>query len=91
MEKLTREEVFEKLSAERDYQEKRWESGLRERPDKEKDIGEWIIYMEFLLNAAKHQVYFLHSESAMSEIRKMTAVGVACLEIHGCPDRITSR
>ena len=86
---MERKMVYERIDAERDYQDSRWD--LREKfnttPDNEKSIAEWILYMEHHLNLAKGFVYSLNEHSALAEIRKVTALGVRAMEIHGCPSR----
>lgn len=87
--KLERREVYERLDTERQYQDLRW-TPRREAsgtPDEEKPPAEWINYMEFHLAKAKEAIYFLNTEEALAEVRKVTALGVRCMEIHGCPER----
>jgi hypothetical protein len=43
--------------------------------------------MEHHLNKAKNSVYYLNQNEALAEIRKVTALGVRTMEIHGCPSR----
>ena len=87
---MKRIEVYEILDGERQYQDLRWTEGNRENgiPDEEKSVAEWISYMEYHLNKAKNKVYHLNKEEALAEIRKVTALGVRAMEIHGCPKRI---
>jgi hypothetical protein len=87
--KMERQEVYERLDTERQYQDMRW-TPRREKngtPDEEKPPAEWINYMEFHLAKAKEAVYFLNDNEALAEIRKVTALGVRCMELHGCPER----
>lgn len=88
--KMERREVYERLDAERQYQDMRW-TPRREKngtPDEEKPPAEWINYMEFHLAKAKEKIYYLEDEEALAEVRKVTALGVRAMEIHGCPERI---
>lgn len=88
--KMERKEVYERLDTERQYQDLRW-TPRREKngtPDEEKPIAEWINYMEFHLAKAKEKIYYLEDEEALAEVRKVTALGVRAMEIHGCPERI---
>ena len=86
---MERNEIYKRLDTERDYQDSRWD--LREKfnspVDEEKSVAEWILYMEHHLNNAKHFVYSLDESNALAEIRKVTALGVRTMEIHGCPSR----
>lgn len=87
---MERFEVYKRIDTERKYQDLQW-SPIREKlsvPDESKPPAEWINYMEFHLRKAKEGVYFLHEDDALGELRKVIALGVRCLEIHGCPERI---
>ena len=44
--------------------------------------------MEYHIAKAKEQVYLLEDEEALAEIRKVVALGVRALMIHGCPERV---
>lgn len=87
---MKRSEVYNRIDQERAYQHKRWEeyrTGI-DKSDAEKDVATWIIYMEKHIAEAKENLYSLHEHHALSSIRKVVALGVACMEIHGCPERI---
>jgi hypothetical protein len=56
-------------------------------PDEEKPVAEWINYIEYHLSKAKEKVYHLDTQAALAEIRKVTALGVRTMEIHGAPER----
>lgn len=88
--KMQRSDVYKRLDGERDYQDERWGTRrtLDGTPDEEKPVAEWINYMEFHLAKAKEKVYYLKTEEALAEVRKVTALGVRAMEIHGCPERI---
>jgi len=86
---MERQEVYSRIDTERQYQDLRW-SPRREKnetPDESKPPAEWINYMEFHLSEAKKEVYFLNEEEALAQVRKVAALAVRCLEIHGCPER----
>lgn len=91
--KMKRKEVYNKIDIERDYQDLRWNSRTEKNntPDEEKPPAEWLNYIEFHLNKAKEKVYMLENENALVEVRKVAALAVRCLEIHGCPERIIPR
>ena len=80
---MERKEIYNIIDGERDYQDTRWQSDT----DQNKSIAEWLIYIEAHLNKAKNEVYHISPISAMEEIRKITALGVCAMEIHGCPER----
>jgi len=88
--KMERKEVYRQIDNERDYQDLRWNSNLREGdiPDEEKPVAEWINYIEYHLNKAKTANYQLNKESSLAELRKVAALAVRALEIHGCPERM---
>ena len=87
--KMERTEVYKRIDGERDYQDYRWNTNLREGDvsDEEKPPAEWINYIEFHLSEAKRFNYLLNKEGALEEIRKVAALAVRALEIHGCPER----
>lgn len=88
--KMERIEVYKRLDTERDYQDLRWTPRRKANgtPDHEKPIAEWVNYMEFHIAKAKEKIYYLDDNAALAEIRKVMALGVRCMELHGCPERI---
>lgn len=82
---MNRVEIYKEIDNERDYQDSKWKN--QDVSDLEKSISEWIIYIEKHLEKAKSDIYQLDKTDALSEIRKVAALSVACLEIHGCPHR----
>jgi len=88
--KMERTEVYKCLDTERDYQDLRWSTRrtLDGTPDEEKPPAEWINYMEHHISAAKKGVYELDTEEALAQVRKVAALAVRCLELHGCPERV---
>ena len=87
---MERQEVYNRIDTERQYQDLRW-TPRREKngtPDEQKPPAEWINYMEFHINEAKKEVYMLNDEEALAQVRKVAALAVRCLEIHGCPERV---
>jgi hypothetical protein len=86
---MERSEVYHRIDQEREYQIQRWEDGRRvgDKSDSEKDLGTWIIYIEDQLNKAKSELYHLREEEAKARLRKIAALAVAAMEVHGCPER----
>lgn len=80
--KERRQQVLDIISAERDYQNTRWPSG-----DQDKSVAEWIVYLDHLLAKAKASVYELNRDEAMTMIRNIAAVCVACMEYNAVPSR----
>jgi hypothetical protein len=88
--KMKRTDVYKLIDGERDYQDATWVARRTAdgTPDEEKPVAEWINYIEYHLSKAKERVYHLDTEGALAEIRKVTALGVRTMEIHGAPERI---
>ena len=90
IERSVRTEIYKRLDTERDYQDLRW-TPRREAngtPDEEKPVAEWVNYIEYHVSAAKNEVYHLNTEEALAHVRKVAALAVRCLELHGCPERV---
>lgn len=86
--KMERTEIYKRIDAERKYQDIVGESGQRgDTPDEEKPVSEWVNYIEYHLSKAKDKVYHLRKEDALEELRKVAALAVRAMEIHGCPER----
>ena len=81
---MLREEVYNRINEERTYQDNKW-GALDKHPH---EVAAWIVFMEHHLNKAKQLISTQNTdEDALHELRKVTTLGVACLEQHGCPDR----
>lgn len=87
--KMERNDVYKLIDGERDYQDQTWVARRTAdgTPDEEKPVAEWINYIEYHLSKAKERVYHLDTPGALAEIRKVTALGVRTMEIHGAPPR----
>lgn len=84
---MKRKEVYNLIEEERRYQDTKWAEG-RPLSDAETPVAAWIIYMERHIAQARAGIYFLNEISALEEIRKVTALGVACMEHNDTPPRI---
>ena len=81
---LTRKDVFFAIEQERDHQDKKLGT-LDEHPH---EVGSWITIMRQLLNDAERAYMSQRGDiGALEELRKVVAVGVACMEQHGVPPR----
>jgi hypothetical protein len=93
----SREEVYEAINSERNYQDKRWGPYLSARRDPLPEHGmpggwrsldEFVLYMQGYMNelvfAASH---YADKDQALDIVRKVTALGVRCMEQHGAPRR----
>jgi len=82
----TREQVFERLDNERDYQDNKWGPVVRHQHE----LPTWLAIMKRCIKKAEDAYFECGSDSpmfAMDEIRQAVATGIACLEQHGCPKR----
>lgn len=86
----TRAEVYAAIDGERDYQDGRWNhettasGGIH-------STGEFLVFMKDHLDEA-FTAFSRHSEPKATEdtlniIRKISAMGVACMEQNGAPPR----
>jgi hypothetical protein len=86
---MERKDVYKCIDGERDYQDWRWNT--KQRPDnvsdEEKPVAEWLNYIEYHLSKAKVENYRLNHLAVLAELRKVAALAVRALEIHGCPER----
>jgi len=87
---MERQEVYRRIDQERDYQDWRWDDGLREDRvlDEEKPPAEWLNYIKFQLEQAEVSNYMLDKEETMNHIRKIAGLAVRAMEVHGCPERV---
>jgi len=74
---MTRKEVYELIDKERDYQDGRHE--------KNESIPAELVIMHIYLEQALDA--WTYKDDARCQIRKVVALGIRCLENHGCPDR----
>ena len=75
---MEREEVYKLIDGERDYQDGKYPH-MKEM-DEATPVANWILYMEYQLTDAKYAIYNLKPALALEHIRKVTALGVACME-----------
>lgn len=87
---MTFETVIAALRGEREYQDERWNEntttsgGIHE-------VGAWLTFIRSYLRQAEEQISRgadpQASDAALHTIRKITAMGIACMEQHGAPER----
>lgn len=86
----TRQEVYWAINDERDYQDRKWNENTTTSAGKH-SVSEWLVYMQDYLTEAIHQVSRgadpKASEDALHTVRKITAMGVACMEQNGAVRR----
>jgi hypothetical protein len=80
----SRAEVYAAIDSERDYQEQKWPGNFH-------SPVEFLVYMQDYLTEAMRVASRQPDEVAiprvLESIRKITAMGVACMEQHGAPKR----
>lgn len=84
MRNSNREEVYEAIDSERDYQDRKWGNGATKKVHSPE---EWCLYIEDYVNEAKHMLSRgadadVHPK-AMEIIRKVAGMAVKCMEEHG--------
>lgn len=86
----TREDVYKAIDGEREYQVKRWGD------DQETEINSFLLYMEHHLQRAReiastqtdgNNYPGATGECSLDIVRKITTLGVACMEKNGAPLR----
>ena len=76
--------VLAAVKDERKWQDQKWGT-IAEHPH---EVGSWLTIMRQLLNDAEREYMSQRGDlGALHEIRKVCAVGVACMEQHGSPFR----
>ena len=86
---MTREEVYELIDGELKYARK-WDDQRSEESlkDKDKPVESWILWMEQYLSLARQAATeSLDKTKALDNLRKVTALGVACMEYNDTPIR----
>ncbi|MGR9108746.1 MAG: hypothetical protein ACU843_17655 [Gammaproteobacteria bacterium] len=79
--------VYSAIDEERAFQDRKWGT-IAEHPH---EVGAWLTIMRSLLvNADAAYSGQRGCSGALDEIRKIVAVGVACMEQHGVVRRETS-
>lgn len=79
-----REEVYAAIDGEREYQD----AGEGNAPgDMAQTVPVFILVLERYVAKAKKAWHTSGDDAALEVVRKVTAVGVACMEQHGAPER----
>lgn len=78
-----RSAVYGVVDGERDYQESKWGEGGKNRT-----VPEYILFMEHHLEKARRIASTVtDTKEALDSVRKVTALGIACMEENGAPRR----
>lgn len=81
---MTRAKVYEAIDSERAFQDRKWGT-IDQHPH---EVGGWLTLMRKLIaDAEKAWSENSSDHVALHEIRKVLAVGTACLEQHGVDNR----
>lgn len=98
MTKLTRQEVYSLIDGERDYQDYlAVKSGTELDSVRPHSTEEFVLYMEDYLSECKTILSRTWTKDrvappeALAALRKVTTLGVACMEQHGAPPRVFTR
>jgi hypothetical protein len=89
----TRQEVYAAIDGERAYQDKRWgrTASSGQPGDGSRTIDEWALYIEvYARKLAELAATTGDAESVNDKLdgmRKIAAMGVACMECYGAPHR----
>lgn len=88
MPKYPRELVYAAVDSERDYQDAGKGNAQRHPDFPEMTPGEHLLCMEECLKQAREAWYKPNGSTAcLDYVRKVTALGVACMEHYGAPVR----
>ncbi len=80
---MKREEVYKVIDGERNYQDFKWDTSGRNKPTEC-----YLLYMKSYLDEAIHQIsHTAGDKGALDILRKVTALGVACMEDNGAVER----
>lgn len=87
--KITRNEVYAIVDSERDYQTDQQGNAKRHEGQSPMTPGELILCMEKCLNDARNIWYTPDGGvNCLEYVRKVTALGVQCMERFGAPYRV---
>ena len=85
---LERRTVYEVIDGEREYQKRVWGKGQDDISEFDKPVESFLLYMRVYLNKAMSHIATENGcRGALHELRKVLALGVACAEQHGLPER----
>ncbi len=84
----SRIQVYDAIESERAYQDAKWGGQVNDRTH---SPTEWLVFIEDYVSEAKHLLSRNKDEivrpQVMDIMRKITSMGVACMEVHGAPKR----
>lgn len=80
---IMRERAFDAIDGERAYQEKKW----GHKTSLDTSIGDFLCYIGDYTNQAKYELTHHGKETALHSVRKIAALAVAAMELHGARTR----
>jgi hypothetical protein len=88
----TREEVYQAIDGERDYQLAMAAKAHGDPSnDSKKQLETFVLYMDAYMTTLKHDLSTVWGPDAyvgpLNTLRKVVAIGVAAMEVHGAPKR----
>jgi hypothetical protein len=91
---LARADVYRAIDSERDYQIAMAAKAHGDPSnDGKKKLEEFVLYMDAYMTTLKHELSTVWGPDAyagpLQTLRKVVALGVAAMEIHGAPPRIS--
>lgn len=88
--KTIRQLVYDAIDGERDYQASRWNENTTTTKGLH-TVDEFVLYMIDYIEEARRQLSRnaspLAQQLALDTVRKVAAMGVACMEQNGAPQR----
>lgn len=85
---IPRVAVYAVIDGERNYQDAQRGNAKRHEGQPPMTPGEYLLCMEKCLHDAREAWYKPDGGKACLDfVRKTTALGVACMELHGAPER----
>lgn len=82
---MNRKDVYKLIDGERDYQD--LDVHQVGHDDSKCSVADWLIFIEKQIEEAKVAVYNLRGDIALEHIRKITALGIACMEYNDTKPR----
>ena len=86
----TRQDVYDAIDTERDYQDARKGNAARGQVSDNRELGSLILFMDTYVGKAKAAFSGPHPagfEAALHEVRKVAGLATLAMELHGAPKR----
>lgn len=81
---MKRSEIYKVIDNEREYQNSQW----GEFHDRDHNAEAFILYIEHYITEARRAITTEKGiQGGLTQLRKVVALGVACFEEHGVPER----